>query len=74
MLSKTPTQREISVLHLVAWGYANKEIASRLGLSVKTVEAHKAKGMWKLALNGRPALVRYAVEAGWMTLANAPTS
>lgn len=61
------TRREAEVLHLVAWGYANKEIAKRLGLSVKTVESHKANGMRKMELLTRAELVRGAVESGWLT-------
>src|SRR5689334_15388099 len=44
------SDRELEVLRLIAWGYANKEIASRLNLSVKTVEAHKANAMQKLGM------------------------
>lgn len=64
--------RETTVLHLIAWGLTNKEIANRLALSVKTVEAHKANGMRKLELPGRAALVRRAVEWGWLTASEAP--
>ena len=42
------TEREEQVLRLVATGYAHKEIASRLSLSAKTVDAHKANAMRKL--------------------------
>ena len=66
------SQREISVLRFVAWGYANKEIANELHLSVKTVETHKANGMRKLQLTSRAELVRYAVMAGWLTPDAAP--
>lgn len=59
------SRREGTVLRLIAWGYTNKEIAQRLQISVKTVEAHKANGMRKLRLAGRSALVRYAVSSGW---------
>ena len=64
--------RETTVLHLIAWGYTNKEIANHLGLSVKTVEAHKANGMRKLNLGGRSELVRNAVDWGWLSKAEAP--
>lgn len=64
--------RETTVLHLIAWGYTNKEIASRLALSVKTVEAHKANGMRKLGLAGRADLVRCAVEWGWLSKTESP--
>lgn len=60
------SEREEEVLHLIAWGYSNKEIASRLNLSVKTVEAHKANAMQKLNMTGRVDIVRYAVLRGWL--------
>lgn len=61
------TPRESIVLRLIAWGHSNKEIAARLGLSVKTVEAHKANAMRKLGLGGRADLVRRAVTWGWLS-------
>jgi DNA-binding NarL/FixJ family response regulator len=61
-----PTERESQVLKLIASGYSNKEIAARLELSVKTVEAHKANAMRKLGLNGRIDIVKYAVLQGWL--------
>ena len=59
------TPRETEVLRLTAWGYSNKEIASRLVLSVKTVEVHKTNGMRKLGMNSRLQLVRYALLRDW---------
>ena len=67
--SKPPgglTDREADVLRLIASGYSNKEIAARLSLSVKTVEAHKANAMRKLDLTGRIDIVKYAVLQGWL--------
>jgi two-component system response regulator NreC len=61
------SERELEVLRLIASGYSNKEIASRLSLSVKTVEAHKANAMRKLDLAGRIDIVKYAVLQGWLT-------
>ncbi|MFD1927432.1 response regulator [Sporosarcina siberiensis] len=58
---KILTKREIEVLPLAAKGYGNKEIAEKLFISVKTVEAHKAKIMEKLKLKNRPELVEYAL-------------
>ncbi len=55
------TKREIEVLPLAAKGYGNKEIAEKLFISVKTVEAHKAKIMEKLKLKSRPELIEYAL-------------
>ena len=62
----TLSDRESQVLRLIASGYSNKEIAARLVLSVKTVEAHKANAMRKLDLNGRIDIVKYAVLQGWL--------
>jgi DNA-binding NarL/FixJ family response regulator len=62
----TITERESAVLRLIASGYSNKEIAARLTLSVKTVEAHKANAMRKLGLTGRIDIVKYAVLQGWL--------
>lgn len=56
------SKREIEILPLVAKGYGNKEIAEMLFISVKTVEAHKAKIMEKLHLKSRPELVEYALK------------
>lgn len=60
------TDRESEILRLIAWGYSNKEIASRLDLSVKTVEAHKANTMRKLGMTSRIDIVRYALLQGWL--------
>jgi DNA-binding NarL/FixJ family response regulator len=60
------SERESAVLRLIASGYSNKEIAGRLTLSVKTVEAHKANAMRKLGLKGRIDIVKYAVLQGWL--------
>ncbi len=58
------SDRERQVLRLVALGHTNQQIADRLYLSVKTVETYRARGMGKLGLRGRAALVRYALEQG----------
>ena len=60
------TDREAEVLRLIASGYGNKEIAARLALSTKTVEAHKANAMRKLDLSGRIDIVKYAILQGWL--------
>jgi DNA-binding NarL/FixJ family response regulator len=60
------SDREAEVMRLIAAGYSNKEIASRLCLSVKTVETHKARSMEKLGLDSRADLVRYALQRGWL--------
>ena len=60
------SDRESEVLRLIAWGYSNKEIAARLELSVKTVEAHKSNAMRKLNMRSRIEIVRYAILQGWL--------
>jgi DNA-binding NarL/FixJ family response regulator len=61
----TPRQRE--VLQLVAEGHTSKEIAERLGLSFKTIEAHRAEIMERLGLRDVAGLVRFAVRVGLVT-------
>jgi DNA-binding NarL/FixJ family response regulator len=58
--------REAEVLRLIAWGYSNKEIAGRLDISIKTVEAHKANSSRKLGLHSRIDIVRFAFLQGWL--------
>lgn len=60
------SDREEEVLRLIAWGHGNKEIAAQLKISIKTVEAHKAKVMEKLELKSRVDIVRYALHRGWL--------
>jgi DNA-binding NarL/FixJ family response regulator len=55
------SDREREILVLLAEGVALKEIAKRLNLSVKTVEAHKYNLMRKLDLHDRSELIRYAI-------------
>ncbi|PIC98900.1 MULTISPECIES: response regulator transcription factor [unclassified Sporosarcina] len=64
---KILSKREIEILPLVAKGYGNKEIAEMLYISVKTVEAHKAKMMDKLQLKSRPELVEYALRKKFLS-------
>ena len=49
---------------LVALGHTSAEIADRLSLSVKTVETYRARGMEKLGLRSRAALVQFAMSHG----------
>ncbi|HZS79201.1 MAG TPA: response regulator transcription factor [Ktedonobacteraceae bacterium] len=58
------TPRELEVLKLVAEGYTNQEIADRLVLSIKTVQAHRANIMTKLGLQDITQLVRFAIRYG----------
>lgn len=60
------SEREQEVMRLIAQGYANKEIAARLDISVKTVETYKARSLLKLGLHGRSDIVRYAISQGWL--------
>jgi two-component system response regulator NreC len=56
--------REVDVLRLLAVGHTNAEVAARLYLSVRTVEAHRARLMQKLQLSSRAELVTYARDRG----------
>jgi DNA-binding NarL/FixJ family response regulator len=60
------SERESEVLRLIAVGHSNKEVATLLKISVKTVEVHKTNGMRKLGMTGRVDIVRYAVLQGWL--------
>jgi two-component system, NarL family, response regulator NreC len=68
-LAATPapvSEREMTVLQLSAAGKSNKDIASALGIAVKTVEVHKASAMRKLQLRDRADVIRFAVVKGWL--------
>lgn len=56
------TQREREVMRLIARGYAYKEVAKRLHLSVKTIETHVSAVLRKLQLSSRHELTRWATE------------
>lgn len=58
------TEREREVLQMIAEGNSNKEIASRLFLSVLTVETHRKRILEKLGLHGTADLILYAVRRG----------
>src|SRR3990172_12142911 len=58
------TEREQEVLRLVALGHTSAEIADRLSLSSKTVDTYRARGMEKLGLRTRAALVQFALAHG----------
>lgn len=62
LASLTDRQREI--LRLLAHGHASKEIATRLGLSAKTVDAHRTHIMERLNIRGTHNLLRFAFQAG----------
>ena len=60
--SSTLTPREREVVKLIAEGNSVKEIAALLGLSVKTIEAHKFNLMRKLNIHNKAQLVTYAIQ------------
>lgn len=60
----TLTLREIEVLAMIVRGHTNRQIASALNLSVRTVESHRSNITDKLNLRSRVELVRYAMEHG----------
>jgi DNA-binding NarL/FixJ family response regulator len=62
------TPREREVLQHIARGYMYKEIAQRLGISVKTVEAHVSAVLRKLQLSSRHELSRWAVQRRLVSL------
>lgn len=62
------TPRQVEVLRLVADGYRTREIATRLKLSVKTVESHRGEIMKRLAIHDVVGLVRYAIRVGLVAL------
>jgi DNA-binding NarL/FixJ family response regulator len=70
------TVREAEVLQLIAEGFANKQIAAELGLSVKTVEKHRQQVMNKLDIHDTAGLVRHAAAKGIIetNLAGVPQS
>lgn len=57
-------ERELQVLRLLAWGYANQQIAARLRLNVKSIAGCRQRISAKLGLTSRVDLVRYAVQKG----------
>jgi DNA-binding NarL/FixJ family response regulator len=60
------SEREATVLRLIAQGHTNKEIAAQLYLSVKTIETYKTRFREKLDLRSRADIVRYALSQGWI--------
>lgn len=60
-LQPQPTLRESQVMRLLAEGKSNKEIATALGIAVRTVETHRAKVMSKLGFHSLTELVHYAI-------------
>jgi two-component system response regulator NreC len=64
--------REQDVLKLLAQGYTNQEVGTRLHLSVKTIETHRARLMDKLGLRSRAEIIRYALEMGLLGPGQSP--
>lgn len=62
------TRRQREILELVAAGCAVKTIASRLNISVKTVEFHKTRLMRRLKMHGTAELTRFAVATGLISI------
>jgi DNA-binding NarL/FixJ family response regulator len=62
MRRSTLTQRECEVMKLLAEGNRVREVAALLGLSVKTVEAHKFNLMRKLDIHNKAQLVTVAIQ------------
>ena len=62
------TERQVQVLRLVAEGHRTRDIAKRLGLSVKTVESHRGEIMKRFRVHDVVSLVRYAVRVGLIPL------
>jgi DNA-binding NarL/FixJ family response regulator len=63
----TLSERETEVLRSLAAGHAARDIAQRLGISVRTLETYRARALEKLGLKTRVDIVRYAVQRGWLS-------
>jgi len=66
---RTLSKRQRQVLQLLAAGSSTREIAERLGVSVKTAETHRGQTMKRLKIHDVPGLVRYAVRVGLVAAA-----
>lgn len=65
---ETLTEREREVLTLIAQGLTNQEIADKLYISIKTVQAHRANLMEKLDLHAAVDLTKFAIRSGLISL------
>jgi DNA-binding NarL/FixJ family response regulator len=63
-----PTPREVEIIRLLAEGKANKVIAANLGITIRTVETHRARIMVKLGLHSLAGLLHYAIRQKIVTL------
>jgi two-component system, NarL family, response regulator NreC len=68
------SEREHQVLHLLALGHTNQEIAKLLFLSVRTAETHRARIVHKLGVKTRAEIVQYALRSGELDLEHQPRS
>ncbi|HXF92989.1 MAG TPA: LuxR C-terminal-related transcriptional regulator [Nitrospiraceae bacterium] len=62
------TSREQEILELIWSGFKNKEIAQRLKISVKTVEAHRANMMKKVRVSNTAQLLKAAIQGGMIKI------
>ncbi len=62
------TEREQEILQLIWSGLKNKEIAERLAISVKTVEAHRANMMKKVRVSNAAQLLNAAIQEGLIAI------
>jgi len=69
-----PTIREIEIIRYLAEGKVNKEIAAELGISVSTVETHRARIMHKLGIHSLAELIHYALRHGIVASPRQPQS
>ncbi len=68
------TSREAEVLQLIAEGFPNKQIASELSISIKTVEKHRQQVMNKLNIHEVAGLTRYAISKGMVERSTPPVA
>lgn len=66
------SQREEEVLRLIAWGLSNKEVATQLAISTKSVETYKVRAAEKLGLRTRAEIVRHGAARGWLDRMTSP--
>jgi two-component system, NarL family, nitrate/nitrite response regulator NarL len=64
------SDREREVLSLIADGHSNKAVAQQLGLSVRTVETHRARIMKRLGIRNAAGLTKFAISHGLIMLAS----
>ena len=70
--SKVLSRREADVLKLATRGLSNQDIANKLGLSARTVQAHLGHIFNKLQVSSRTEAVVHALKEGWVTLDDVP--